>query len=524
MSFGRVAPRVLRWLAGGPAGPRGSRLTRQVFLRLLGLVYLSAFASLLAQQRGLIGARGLLPAADFLQRVAAVLGPKAPLELPTLAWLGARDAALDGLAWAGAAAAAAVVAGLAQAPALLVAWVAYLSLVNVGQDFLSFQWDTLLLETGFLALFLAPLHLAPRRPASEAEPSPAVVWLLRLLLFKLMLSSGLTKLTWHDPTWWDLSALRYHYWTQPIPAPGAWLAARLPAWLQELSCLLMYVIEIGLAPLILGPRRLRLVAFTGLVALQALIAATGNYGFFNALSVGLCVLLLDDARWPGWLRRPLLDSAAAPPQPSRWRAAVTAPLCAAVVALAIPALLETLNLENGAPGGVLARAQRAVRPFGIANDYGLFRVMTTTRPEIDVQVRQRGGEWRSVAFRYKPGDVSGAPRWFAPHMPRLDWLMWFAALDAEQLLPHGEAGAGYLIERRHLWLAALCRRVLEAEPSVLALLRDASLDAAPPDELRLVLWQYRFAPAGSPDWWQRTRVGVLWGPVALPRGAAPEDG
>jgi hypothetical protein len=225
--------------------------TVRFFLTALSVVYLLAFLSLAVQIQGLIGSRGILPVAPWLDAVAAAQSGIPWTRLPTLLWLSASDAMLSFLVWGGALAALIAALGWARGPLLAVCWAFYLSLVGGGQDFLSFQWDVLLLEAGFLALFVAPWGWRRRAVA----PPRLAVWLLRLLLFKLMLSSGLTKLTWGDPTWADLTALEYHYWTQPLPTPLAWWAAQLPGWFQRLSCLLMFGVEL-VAPFgAFGPRR-----------------------------------------------------------------------------------------------------------------------------------------------------------------------------------------------------------------------------------------------------------------------------
>jgi hypothetical protein len=526
------ASRLLDLLVGDLVGPPRFRLTRFVFLRLLALTYLSAFLSLGAQVHGLVGEQGLLPARQFLNAVRMARGDLGFWLVPTLGWLGAGDTALSVLCYGGAAAAVLAFVGFAQGPLFLVCWAFYLSLVHLGQDFLSFQWDILLVETGFLALLLAPwAHLRPRRPADEPRPPTAVIWILRLLLFKLMFSSGLTKLTWGDPAWHDLSALTHHYWTQPIPTPLAWYANRLPLAIQRLSCALMFVVELVLPFLIFAPRRPRRLALWGFLGLQLLIAATGNYGFFNVLAMVLCVPLLDDQAWPALLRTRLLGgdsfrravAEAAPGAGSRGRTFVTAVACA-VALLSVAPLVESFNpgFALAGPRRVLLRASAVTSPFFLSNSYGLFRSMTTTRPVIQVETSPDGERWREVAFRYKPGDPARAPRFFAPHMPRLDWQMWFAALSAEALAPDRESAAGWL-HGEEIWLGRVIVALLRGERPVLDLLAPGQLGGAPPRYVRLVLWQYRFSD-GGPDWWVRRRVGVLAGPFALSPSASAEPG
>ena len=521
------ASRLLDRLVGDLVGPPRFRLTRVVFLRLLALTYVAAFLSLGSQVQGLVGEHGLLPAREFLAAVRVARGDLGVWLVPTLGWLGAGDTALSILCYGGAAAAVMALLGFAQGPLFLVCWAFYLSLVHLGQDFLSFQWDSLLLETGFIAFLLAPwAHLRPRRPGDEPRPSTAVVWLLRLLLFKLMLSSGLTKLTWGDPTWHDLTALTYHYWTQPIPTLLAWYANRLPLAIQELACALMFAVELALPFLIFAPRRPRRIAFWGFLALQLLIAATGNYGFFNVLAIVLCVPLLDDRAWPAAVRLRLLGSDsfgraadASEGAGSRGRLLVTA-VAGAVALLSVSPLVESFNpgFAVAGPRRVLLRLSALTSPFYVSSSYGLFRSMTTTRPEIQIETSPDGEAWQEVVFRYKPGDPARAPRFFAPHMPRLDWQMWFAALEAEGLPPDPAATTAWL-EREDVWLGRLVVGLLRGERAVVDLLAAGQFEGAPPRYVRLRLWQYRFSDGGR-DWWVRRPVGVLAGPFALPRSAA----
>jgi predicted DCC family thiol-disulfide oxidoreductase YuxK len=523
-----LAARVLELLVGDLVGPPRFRLTRFVFLRALALVYLAAFLSLGVQVHGLVGEAGLLPAGELLEWAHQLRGTSAVFLLPTLGWLDAGDTALSLMCFGGAAAAALALLGVSQGPLFAACFVLYLSLVHLGQAFLSFQWDTLLIETGFLALLMAPwAHVRPRPPGREPPPAPVSIWLLRLLLFKLMWGSGVTKLTWGDPTWRNLTALDYHYWTQPIPNPVSWYASHLPLLLQRLSCALMLVVELVVPFLVFTPRRPRRIAFWAFVMLQLAIAATGNYGFFNLLAIALCIPLLDDHAFPAALGGRQSGTDTRSEVLSRPRRPLVTALAVLLVVLQVPPLLDSFNsagLRRLEPQPLLALSA-AASPFLVCNSYGLFRTMTTTRPEIQVEGRPDGGDWTALPFRYKPGDPARAPRFFAPHMPRLDWQMWFAALSAERLVGRPELAASWL-ERGDPWLARLVVAVLRGEPEVLALLGPSPFGETPPREVRLVLWQYRFTDRGH-DWWERERVGVLAGPWSLPQssrlGPLPTD-
>ena len=483
-------------------------LSRGLFLRLLGVVYGIAFTSLAPQLPGLVGADGLLPAAAYLERVHEVQGAEAYYRLPTLLWLWPGDALLLGLCWGGIALSAAAVAGLAPIATFAALWICYLSLTVAGQDFLSFQWDVLLLETGLLAVLYAPpgwrLPLGPR-----PEPGAAARWLVWGLAFKLTFLSGITKLLSSDETWWGLTALRYHYETQPIPTWVGWYAHQAPAWLATLSTGMMFVIEIAVPFVIFLPSRFRRVRAAGvalLCLLQALIALTGNYGFFNLLAAVLYLSLLDDAT----IARVVPGLGASRPEPSpaarvppRWRRAGQAAIAATLAALSAFTLVREARRPNPMPEWS-AELFGWIAPFRSVNGYGLFRTMTVERPEIVVEGSSDGVVWTEYPFRWKAGDPHRAPGFVQPHMPRLDWQMWFAALG-----PRAEAH----------WLLPLAQRLLEASPVVLALLDGDSnpFAGAPPRFVRLALYDYRFT---TPDegaggaWWRRELTAYLTEPIA----------
>ncbi len=490
-------------------GPETHRLTRRLFLVLLAAVYATAFASLWLQVEGLIGSRGIAPAAELLARAREQLGGGAFARVPTLLWLGSSDAALHGLCAAGVAAALLLALGVAPRLALAALWALYLSCVSVGGPFLSYQWDALLLETGALAVLLAPGGLAPRR-AAEGAPSAIALWLLRLLLFKLMLLSGVVKWISEDATWRGLTALHFHYWTQPLPAWTSWYAHQLPGVLHSAGALATLAIEIALPFAIFLRRGGRVVAFAGFALLQVAIGLTGNYGFFNALTLALCALLLDDAVLRRVLPARLCARLAPEPPPTAasprggWLPRVAlAGVAVALVALSASRALESVGAPLPRPAWFRA-AERGLAPFRSINAYGLFAVMTTERNEIELQGSDDGRSWKSYGFRWKPGPPERAPRFVQPHMPRLDWQLWFAALRGCPRAP---------------WLPGFFERVLQGEPGVLALMGENPFPEAPPRQLRTRLHAYRFAPGGSEGlWWQRTLRGGFCPKVTLEGG------
>lgn len=269
-------------------------LVRSIFLRLLGVVYLIAFLSLAVQFIGLVGENGISPAGEFLSAVKTRLGDDGAWRTPTLCWFDSSDRFLNLLCYGGAGLSLLLILGVAPTPVLALLWIAYLSLVSVGDVFLRFQWDMLLLETGFLAIFLGPLRLWVR-PASEPEPSRILIWLFRWLLFRLMLLSGLVKLWSGDDAWTGLTALNFHYETQPLPTWTSWYAHHWPDGFQKGSLLFMFAVELVCPVLIFAPRRLRTLAALATIALMLAIGLTGNYTYFNLLTITLCIPLLDDA-------------------------------------------------------------------------------------------------------------------------------------------------------------------------------------------------------------------------------------
>src|SRR5499427_4326626 len=273
------------------------------FLRALGAIYLVAFVSLWVQVDGLVGSNGVSPVNQFLSAIRGQVGPDAYGLLPTLCWFNSSDAFLHLLCGSGVLCSLLLIVGIAPAVALVILFVLYLSLTIAGQVFFNFQWDVLLLEAGFLSIFLAPWRLWPgelllwtRSPAPAAAPVSRVgLFLLKLLLFKLMLMSGVVKLTSGDDSWWDLTALDYHYWSQPLPTVFGWWANKGPEWFKHFSVAFCLVVEIIAPFLIWAPRRLRLAAAGLMILLQIVIGVTGNYCFFNLLTIALCLLLIDDA-------------------------------------------------------------------------------------------------------------------------------------------------------------------------------------------------------------------------------------
>ena len=445
----------------------------------VGITYVLAFWSLRRQVLALYGERGISPASRYLSAVEGALGRKAARrELPTVLWWGASDRALRRLCDAGMIAGGLLTANVLPQLSAACAFGAWLSLVSIGQEFLSFQWDALLLETGAAALALAPSGVRPG--LGRHEPPWTARLLLRFLVFRLYFESGHAKLESRDPTWRGVRANRYYYETAPLPTPLGWYAHHLPPLLQDASTAATLGIECGLPFLVFGPHRLRRAAFYGFSLLQAAIAATGNYAFFNLLSFVLGLSLLDDADLARG-RRP--DRA---PPPSWLRRAGSGALSLPLIALGAADLMQRLHR---APPRPLRWLESRARNLRLVSTYGLFAVMTTERPELSLEGSDDGRTWREYVLRYKPGPTGRGQRFVAPHQPRLDWQLWFAAL---QSYPPP-------------WFFRFAQRVLEGSPEVLRLFAQNPFPDRPPRYLRALRYDYRMT-----DLRTRRRTGERW--------------
>ncbi len=465
-------------------------VVQSLFLQALGVIYLIAFGSFAVQCTGLVGINGIQPANLYLTHVFQATGTTGYRLVPTVLWLSSTDLGILAVCIAGVISALFVLFNFGRRMALTAAFLLYLSLVSASQEFLSFQWDFLLLETGFLAIFLGY--------------SPLVIVLFRWLLFRLLFFSGVVKLTSGDPTWRHLTALTFHYWTQPIPTPLAWYANQMPGWFQQSSCAGVFAIELLVPFFALGPRAARLFAVPWLLALQILILLTGNYAFFNLLAIVLCIFLLDDSllaaivpqKWMARARQP--QRILVPHSARQWIAGSVAVL---IGVLSVLLALQSLEVRLPSPVRTLLAA---TAPFGIVNSYGLFAVMTTKRPEIIVEGSADGTDWRSYEFKYKAGPLNRRPPWVAPHQPRLDWQMWFAALGSY---------------RENVWFLNFLARLLQGRPEVLALLDRNPFPEKPPRYVRARLYEYRFtdwaARRSTGEWWTRTPDGLYLPPVSL---------
>lgn len=476
---------------------------RWVFARALGAIFFFAFASLGLQIRGLAGEHGIVPARHFLDMVWNKYGVDSLWQVPTLCWIDASDTMLVALCLIGLALSLVLVGGFFPGPCSLLLWGLYLSLCWIATPFTNFQWDVLLLETALAATFLLPWQWRPLwdrwRPAQQAG-----LWMLWWLLFRLMVESGAVKITSGDSTWLSLSALNYHFETQPLPLWTAWYAHQIPDWILCLATFIMFLIELLAPLLILAPRRWRHGGAWALIALQIGIFVTGNYTFFNLLSIVLCLLLFDNNAWPARLQLWTKKTEVAVEKWTPLSGWLLGPALALVFLVTVQPLLSSAGLVKEWPEP-FATLDSAVQPLLSLNGYGLFRVMTTTRHEISVEGSDDGEHWREYQFRWKPGDLNERPRLVAPHQPRLDWQMWFAALSDVQYNP---------------WFVNFLVRLMEGSPEVLGLLRNDPFPGHPPRYIRAVVYDYHFTRSGDgrPGWWKREPLGLYCPPLTLKDG------
>jgi hypothetical protein len=471
-----------------------------VLLRLLGLVYATAFLILVQQQDPLIGDGGILPAGRYLARIEAVVGSRADAisALPTLFWLDASDGARHAAAWAGFGLSLAVLLGATNALLQLALWALYLSFVQVGQLFYGYGWETQLCETGFLAIFLCPVRSIG--PFASAPP-PLVIWLYRWLIARIMVGAGLIKLR-GDSCWRDLTCLVYHYETQPVPNPLSWWLNAAPRWVHVAGTAFNHAVELGAPFLMLAGRIGCRIAGVAFIAFQLVLIASGNLSFLNWLTIVPAIACLDD----GWLRHAI---------PARWRGTVETQLAGCVpsysqrvAAALLTALVAALSI---APVRNMLSPHQAMNrsfdPLHLVNTYGAFGSVGRERYEIVLEGTRDAepgpnAHWEAYEFPCKPGDPQRRPCVISPYHYRIDWQLWFAAMSEIGDEP---------------WLVRLVWKLLRGDADVKPLLARDPFPDAPPRFVRAELWRYQFTRPGdgSNAWWRRTWTREYLRPVSL---------
>ena len=511
----------IRYLFGSsPDGRYGASnwlIARWLFLRALGLIYFSAFFSLIFQIKGLIGPQGVLPAGEYLEHVRRGLGSMRLWYAPTVLWLGSGNHMLIAVCIVSMIASVLLVANIWPRAMLIVCFLCYLSFIGAAQDFANYQSDGMLLEAGFISLFLAPAGLLPGWGASSPPPRASVLLLL-WEWFRIYFESGAVKLLSGDPTWRNFTAMDEYYQNGPLPTWIGWYIQHLPEWFHKATAFTTLVMELGLVFMAFLPRRWRIVCFWIVTIWQIGVILTANYTFLNYLVLVLGVLLLDDrylgrilpgrfrARFPqaepATLEEEITGILEEPAAPSRSglrrhlgaiRVAVTAVMLSWVFYDTSLLMLHMFWRRIPLPGEPVV----ALEPFRIANQYGLFAVMTPHRYEIEFQGSMNGTNWTAYPFRYKPQDVSKPPGLYAPYQPRFDWNLWFASLGAWPEYPIVPRTEELLLLNDH---------------DVLQLFAGNPFAGTPPRYVRAVLWQYWFTSMKEKHdtgrWWRRQLLGT----------------
>jgi hypothetical protein len=473
-------------------------ITRFLILRLLGLVYLVAFLAFVNQALPLIGHEGLLPADAFVQRALEKLGSRWRCfwELPSVFWFGVSDARLLFVGWIGVAFSALLLAGFANGLTLLVLWALYLSITHVGQLFYGYGWENQLTETGFLAIFLVPV-IDPR-PFPRRPPPTAVIWLFRWLAFRIMLGAGLIKIR-GDPCWRDLTCLDYHFLTQPIPNP---LSARFyfaPRLMHRVGVLFNHLVEIVCPFFIFWPRIARHVAGGLMLLFQTTLILSGNLSFLNYLTVVPILACFDDQLLSRLVPRRLVRWITEGPREDR---------PALSQRIASGALVGAVGILSVAPIANLLSSHQVMNtahdPFELVNSYGAFGSVGKVRHEIifegtrDEELSDTT-EWRPYEFKCKPGDPDRRPCVLSPYHLRVDWQIWFAAMESPEENP---------------WAVHLIWKLLHNNAGALSLLAGNPFPEGPPTYIRAQLYDYRFAPTGEHAVWRRTLVGSWLPPLS----------
>jgi hypothetical protein len=510
----------VRWLFASDQGPRTVLLARWLWLRALAAIYFSAFFSLLFQVKGLIGQNGILPAGETLAGIAQAAGHNRFWIAPSLFWISSSTHFIVAVMWIGLLASIAVFLNLWPRASLLLCWICFLAFVSAAGDFSSYQSDGMLLEAGFISVFLAPPGLRPGLGAAH-PPIRLSLWLLQWEWFRIYFESGLVKWLSGDIQWRHLTAMDEYYQNSPLPSWIGWYVQHLPHGFQKATAAGTLLMEFFVVLLFFFPKKwpagriVRVALFVIVTLWEIPVILTGNYAFLNYIVLSLAILLLDDRTLASWIPARYRDKLALPqtddklpepePESSTKRALHALKLTVSTLLLAIIAYDTSFELLNIVmPGLPLPSAPVAILdPFRIANQYGLFAIMTTGRYEIEFQGSNDGQNWTAYPFQYKPQALNERPGIYAPYQPRFDWNLWFASLgDWQQyeIVPLTE------------------ERLLDNDADVLTLFRGNPFAQAPPKYVRAVLWQYWFTSMAEKratgNWWKRQLLG-LYAPVVM---------
>ncbi|MBI3558545.1 MAG: lipase maturation factor family protein [Deltaproteobacteria bacterium] len=459
--------------------------TRFVFQRALGIIYFIGFLIILTQYRALLGVNGVLPVRFFLSQVRI-------WDVPSLLWISSSDGFALTLAVLGAVGALGAAVGASELFGIWVSsvvwgllWLLYLSFVNVGQVFYGYGWESLLLETGFLAIFLG---------SARTEPPRLIIWLYRWVLFRVMFGAGLIKLR-GDSCWWDLSCMQYHYETQPLPNPMSWYFHQLPPLVHKASVVFTHFVEVVVPFAFFGPRLARHIAGCVTIVFQLVLIVSGNLSWLNYLTLVLCVACFDDSFFALVIKMPRHAARAIEGR----RRAMLSVLGLFIVVLSVRPALNLLS-----SGQLMNSTFDALH---LVNTYGAFGNISRRRLEIIFEgtsddVPDKNTRWQVYEFECKPGDPRRRPCIISPFHLRLDWQLWFAAMSPPQL---------------HPWIFSFVAKLLQGDRAVLDLLSFNPFPGAPPAFVRASLYEYHFTKRGSDGgaWWTRQLVREYFRPLQL---------
>jgi len=457
--------------------PESYTIAASIVPRLLGLIYFFAIGAFLFQIRGLLGKNGILPAIVYLDYFRKRWSPRKRFYyIPSLFWFNASDNFLWGLPLLGTFISIVLIFGYYPPLCLALLFFIHLSIVSVGQDFLSFGWESYLLEITCY-VFLVSLTLLPN----------LVAWInLNFLLFRFHLQAGAVKLQSHDPAWRDLTAIAYHYQSQPLPNTWAWYAYKWPMPFQKASTLFMFIVELIIPFGLFLTDTIRAATAAILILFQIILWATGNFSYLNHLTVVFCMIALPNFA---------LSFIQSPPDfPAvHWLADDLISLVS-VLFLIMQGLKLWLHFQPH--NSLLASWTAWISPFHLVNRYGLFAIMTKKRYEIIIEGSEDGNTWKEYLCRYKPSEITRRPRRISPYQPRLDWQMWF--------LPFDDFGS-------ETWFHQFLYHLLKGTPGVVKLLRYNPFPDQPPKYIRAVMYDYQFSTKEQKKqfgwWWQREYVG-----------------
>jgi len=471
-------------------------LTRLLIQRGMAAIYFVAFLTVAGQFKPLLGEHGLLPVPEFLRHTTW-------RETPSLFHWRYSDGMLDMVAWTGLGVSALALLGLTECgpiwlsvTAWLVLYGLYLSIVNVGQNFFGFGWESMLLEAGFFTAFLGP---------AQTQPTIIPILILRWMLFRTEMGAGLIKLR-HDPCWRDLTCLYYHYETQPLPNPLSWYFHRAPKSMHRFSALVSHFIQVIVPFGLFAPQPIAAIAGGLILFHQLVLIVSGNYSWLNWLTVVLGFSAFDD----GFISFILpIHTNALSARPLAFEILLYL-LGAATIALSIKPALNLIS-----PG---QRMNYSYNPFHLVGAYGAFGQVGRERYEIVIEgtsdrVITPATQWREYAFKAKPGDPRRTPPQVAPYHLRLDWLIWFLPFSVV-VTPSGIRVPGY-----SRWFFNFIERLLTNDRAVLRLMGPNPFSEAPPAFVRALFYQYRYTTPEQKRqtgaWWARQLLGTYLPPMSL---------